>query len=74
MALTPPFFRHTPHATGLMAPAPAPERYPFHDDDACPIGQQVKAGGEWQYYAPQRIEETRVRCSRCAALTGTSTN
>lgn len=68
MAHTPPFFRHTQHVTGLMAPAPAPERYPFHDDDACPIGKQVKRSGEWQYYAPQRREETRARCPSCATL------
>lgn len=66
MARTTPFFRHNAHATGLMAPEP--ERYPYHDDDACPVGQAVKASGEWQYYAPQRIEETRIRCLLCAGL------
>ena len=25
--------------TGLMAPAPKPERYPYHDNDQCPEGQ-----------------------------------
>ena len=72
MAHTPPFFRHTQHVTGIMAPAPEPERYPFHDDDACPTGQQVKSSGEWQYYAPQRKEETRARCARCVALSRAS--
>ncbi|GAB3825909.1 hypothetical protein [Hymenobacter jeollabukensis] len=68
MAFTPPFFRHTPHMTGAKAPAPEPERYPFHDNDACPVGQEVKRSGEWQYYEPRTVEETRVRCPQCAAL------
>ncbi|WP_210518841.1 hypothetical protein [Hymenobacter terricola] len=68
MARTLPFFRHTAHVTGLMAPAPEPERYPFHDNDVCPIGQEVKASGEWQYYEPAQIAETRARCPICAEL------
>lgn len=51
-----------------MAPAPEPKRYPYHDQDDCPVGQKVKASGHWQYYEPSTIEETRVRCSRCVAL------
>lgn len=68
MAKTPPFFRHVPHVTGLLAPEPEPERYPFHDQDDCSIGQAVKASGTWQYYEPTRIAETRPRCSICAEL------
>ncbi|MBH8558950.1 hypothetical protein [Hymenobacter negativus] len=68
MAQVPPFFRHVAHATGLMALAPEPVRYPFHDNDACPIGQEVKASANWQYYEPQSREETRPRCVSCAAL------
>ncbi len=56
------------HPTGIMAPAPEPERYPFHDDDECPVGQEVKGSGEWQYYEPKRKEETRPRCLTCAEL------
>lgn len=33
MAKISPFLRHTAYPTGLMAPAPKPERYPYHDDD-----------------------------------------
>lgn len=65
---TPPFFRHTQHVTGIMAPAPEPERFPFHDNDACPEGLAVKSSGEWQYYEPHQIAETRPRCPVCIAL------
>ncbi|TGD77343.1 MULTISPECIES: hypothetical protein [Hymenobacter] len=68
MAKTPPFFQHNQHATGLRSAAPGPVRYPYHDNDGCPVGQQVKAGGEWQYYEPTRIEETRARCPHCVSL------
>lgn len=68
MPNTLPFFRHNQHVTGLMAPVPEPVRYPFHDDDACEIGQQLKSSGEWQYYEPSRREETRPRCPRCVEL------
>ena len=70
MALTPPFFRHTAHATGIMAQAPVPERYSYHDDDACPIGQELKNSGEWQYYEPYQEEEARARCPACTELAG----
>lgn len=43
----PPFFRHTQHVTGLKAAAPEPECYPYHDNDECPIGQEVKSNGQW---------------------------
>ena len=72
MATTPPFFRHTAHVTGIMAPAPELKRYPYHDDDACPIGQELKSTGEWQYYEPAQEEETRERCPTCAGLAGTA--
>ena len=68
MALTPPFFHHTAHATGIMSPAPEPERYPYHDNDQCPVGLEVKASGEWQYYEPKGEEETRTHCLSCAEL------
>lgn len=51
-----------------MAPAPEPERYPFHDNDECPEGLDVKAHGEWQYYAPSQVAETRARCPLCTRL------
>ena len=68
MALTHPFFRHTAHATGIMSPAPEPVRYPYHDNDQCPVGLEVKASREWQYYEPKGEEETRPRCPTCAEL------
>ena len=70
MANTPPFFRHIGSTTGV--PSPVPERYPYHDNDECPIGLEIKASGEWQYYAPQQVAETRVRCQQCAALSRTA--
>lgn len=63
-----PFFRHEPHVTGAFTLPPVPERYPFHDNDDCPVGQEIKRGDDWQYYEPRTVEETRVRCVRCAAL------
>ena len=68
MARIPHFFRHVAHVTGLLAPAPEPERYLFYDTDACPIGQEVKPSGDWQYYEPRSRVETRPRCATCAAL------
>ncbi|MFC7670810.1 hypothetical protein ACFQT0_28050 [Hymenobacter humi] len=32
------------------------------------MGLDVKASGEWQYYAPKQEEETRPRCLTCAEL------
>ncbi len=64
MAETKPFFHHVAHVTGLMAPAPEPERYPYHNNDQCPIGQAVKHSGEWQYYEANPGEE-RARCPVC---------
>ncbi|GAC1377661.1 MAG: hypothetical protein NVSMB30_25010 [Hymenobacter sp.] len=48
-----------------MAPAPEPVRFPYHDRDECPIGQEVKAEGQWQYYVPAGPDETRARCPVC---------
>lgn len=73
MTKTLPFFRHIQHVTGLRAPAPGAVRYPYHDNDECPVGQQVKTDGEWQYYEPTRIDETRARCPQCIALDTTLT-
>ena len=61
----PPFFRHVASTTGVPSSVPG---YPYHDNDECPIGLETKASGEWQYYAPQQVAETRVRCQKCAAL------
>lgn len=63
---TSPFFRLSPPAT--ESPAAKPVRYPYHDDDACPIGQEVKRSGEWHPYEPTRLADTRVRCSQCIEL------
>ena len=68
MAKTTPFFRHVAHVMGLMSPAPAPERYPYHDIYECPTGQEIKVDGEWQYYEPNQVEETRDRCPKCTTL------
>jgi len=67
MAYTEPFFHHVAHVTGFMAPAPEPERYPYHDNDQCPEGQAVKTSGEWQYYEGHPGEE-RPECPSCAEL------
>lgn len=50
-----------------MARAPEPERYPYHDWRECPVGQQVKKSGNWQYYLGRPGEE-RSHCARCAEL------
>ena len=44
--ITPAFFRHSQHVTGIMAPEPEPKRYPYHDVDACPVGLELKSSGE----------------------------
>lgn len=62
----PPFFRLAPPAT--ERPAAKPIRYPYHDDDACPVGQDVRRGGTWAPYAPTQIADTRLRCPVCIAL------
>ena len=49
------------------APAPEPERCPYHDHDQCPEGQAVKSSGEWQYYQAVPGEE-RARCPICVEL------
>ncbi|MBD2769418.1 hypothetical protein IC235_16130 [Hymenobacter sp. BT664] len=64
----PPFFQHTQHVTGIKSKAPEPERYPFHDNDECPIGQEIKQSGDWKYYEPHSIAETRARCAVCITL------
>ena len=67
MPHTPPFFYHVNHVTGIMARAPEPERYPYHDRTECAIGQRVKEGGDWQYYLARPGEE-RTQCTHCAKL------
>lgn len=67
MARTPPFFRHAAPSSGLRAPAPVAGRYPYHDPDECPEGQEVKRSGDWQYYFGHPSEE-RAQCARCGAL------
>ena len=65
---TAPFFSHHQHATGVMAPAPVSKRGPFHDNSDCPVGQEVKRSGEWQYYASTQLSEMRPRCTHCIEL------
>lgn len=65
---TPPFYRHRAHVTGVNALAPIPERYPYHDVMECPFGQAIKQSGEWRYYNPTTVAETRARCPHCIAL------
>ena len=67
MATVKAFYHHTQTVTGIMAPAPEPERYPYHDDDQCPVGQRVKASDEWQYYRDEPGRE-RAHCPICAGL------
>ncbi|RZK29662.1 MAG: hypothetical protein EOO57_19020 [Hymenobacter sp.] len=59
-----PFFRLCPPAT---EPAAKPRRYPYHDHEACPVGQEVKRSGQWAYYEPTQMADTRVRCPVCIA-------
>lgn len=65
MALVKPFYHHVHGATGLMARAPEEIRYPYHDNDQCPVGQRVKASDDWQYYRDEP-ETRRPRCPVCA--------
>jgi hypothetical protein len=67
MPQTRPFFRHVHHATGIMARAPEPERYPYHFRTECTVGQKVKKSGDWQYYLA-RLGEERAQCPICAKL------
>lgn len=62
-----PFFRLYSPATDPAAARPV--RYPYHDQEACPVGQEVKRSGQWAYYEPTQIADTRVRCPVCIALT-----
>ena len=65
---TAPFFRLFPTDSEVLALASKPVRYPYHDDSDCPVGQEVQRGGQWQYYEPKRIAETRARCPICIEL------
>lgn len=65
---TAPFVRQHQPVAGVLSLAAAPERYPFHDNDECPVGQEVKRSEEWQYYEPTTIDETRPRCTICLGL------
>lgn len=66
-----PFFQTSQPSTSLIGPALKPERYPFHDNDECLVGQEVKQRGQWQHYEPRSIAETRPRCPLCIALNRT---
>ena len=69
MARISPFFRCDSSATAQPTAALAlPECFPFHNDDRCPIGQEIKSTGAWQDYEPTRMEETRARCPVCIEL------
>ena len=69
MARIAPFFRCDSPATARQSAAPGtPGWYPFHNDDRCPIGQELKSTGAWQDYEPTRMEETRPRCPLCIEL------
>jgi Pyruvate/2-oxoacid:ferredoxin oxidoreductase delta subunit len=63
---TTPFFRLLP--PGTKEPASQSTRLPYHDNDACPVGQEVKSSGQWQAYEPTRMGDTRVRCRLCIQL------
>ena len=67
MALTKPFYHHVAHVTGLMASAPEEVRYPYHDNDQCPTGLEVKASDQWQYYSDEP-DTQRDLCPTCARL------
>ena len=67
MASVNPFYCHKQVVTGLMAPAPGELRYPYHDNDDCPVGQEVKAGDDWQYYRDEP-DTRRARCFICNLL------
>ncbi|MFD2719978.1 hypothetical protein ACFST9_14715 [Hymenobacter monticola] len=62
----PPFFSCLQPETGVQPPLAG--RYPYHDNDQCPDGQAVKQAGQWQYYEPTTVAETRARCPRCVEL------
>lgn len=72
MSYTKSFFQHIQHVTGIMARAPEPTRYPYHDWRECPVGRKVKKSGDWQYYLGRPGEE-RARCSQCAELAAAAT-
>ena len=63
-----PFFQPSQPGTSPAGPAPKPKRYPFHDNEECPVGQEVRQRGQWQYYGPRSTAETRPRCLTCIAL------
>ena len=72
MAFVARFFQLSPPVAGAT-PLPLPSAHaPFHDNDACAVGQEIKASGEWQLYEPTRIAETRARCPRCTELANAS--
>ena len=68
MAFVARFFHLSPPVVGATPPA----RVPFHDNDACAVGQEIKASGEWRLYEPTRIAETRARCPHCTELANAS--
>ena len=57
MARISPFFQCDSPATARQSAAPGtPEWYSFHNDDRCPIGQEIKITGAWQGYEPTRTD------------------
>jgi hypothetical protein len=65
---TSPFFRLPPPDMVRDVLSPVSARYPYHDDDECCLGQEVKRSGQWQNYEPRQVAETRVRCPICRGL------
>lgn len=67
MALIKPFYHHAPAGTGSLSPSAAAARYPYHDNDQCPVGQTLKESDQWQYY-PDEPDTPRERCFICDLL------
>ncbi|MGI4832051.1 MAG: hypothetical protein ACRYFK_01160 [Janthinobacterium lividum] len=70
MAFVARFFHLLPPVAEAAPLTPPPA--PFHDNDACAVGQEIKASGEWQLYEPTRVAETRACCPRCTELANAS--
>lgn len=64
----PPFFRVDPPSAPANPLTAKPERYPYHDESDCPVGQEVQRSGHWQAYEPRLIADTRPRCPLCIEL------
>ena len=65
MAHVTPFYQHI--SPGSRLGDLASPSYPYHDDDQCAVGQEVKASDQWQYYRDEPADQ-RAHCTICAAL------